>query len=41
MEEIVARVNNEVITSSEYAKAEQALREEMHPGLPGMLGRAN
>ncbi|MGH9701731.1 MAG: peptidylprolyl isomerase [Candidatus Acidiferrales bacterium] len=29
VEEIVARVNNEIITSSEYARAEQALREEI------------
>lgn len=35
VEEIVARVNNEIITSSEYAKAEQALRDEITQGCAG------
>ena len=35
VEEIIARVNNEIITSSEYARAEQALREEITQGCNG------
>ena len=35
VEEIVARVNNEIITSSEYTKAEQALRDEITQGCAG------
>ncbi len=35
VEEIVARVNNEIITSSEYTRAEQALRDEITQGCTG------
>jgi peptidyl-prolyl cis-trans isomerase SurA len=35
LEEIIARVNNEIITSSEYSKAEQSLREEITQGCAG------
>ena len=35
VEEIIARVNNEIITSSEYARAEQALREEITQSCTG------
>ncbi len=36
VEEIVARVDNEMITLSDYQKADAALHEEIAAAMPGM-----
>ncbi len=39
-EEIVARVNNDIITLSDYSKAEQALRHDVTEECQGLPARA-
>ena len=41
VEQVVARVNNEIITTSEYERAKAELKNEVDAGLPGLHTGAN